>query len=59
MTAYITNRPEVIDYDSIIEVFLWNNDVQLDGDLRLDSNKDILINSLMVEIGLANSLFEG
>ena len=58
VTAYITNRPEVIDYDSTIEVFLWNNDVQLDG-LRLDASKDILINSLMVEIGLANSLFEG
>lgn len=58
VTAYITNRPEIIDYDSTIEVFLWNNDVQLDG-LRIDNSKDILINSLMVEIGIANSLFEG
>ena len=58
VTAYITNRPEVVDYDSIIDVFLWNNDVQLDG-LRFDGTKDVLINSLMVEIGIANSLFEG
>lgn len=58
VTAYITNRPEVIDYDSIIEVFLWNNDVQLDG-LRMDGSKDILINSLMVEIGIAISYEEG
>lgn len=58
VTAYITNRPEIIDYDSIIEVFLWNSDVQLDG-LKIDNSKDILINSLMVEIGIANSLFEG
>lgn len=55
VTAYITNRPEVIDYDSIIEVFLWNNDVQLDG-LKMDGSNDILINSLMVEIGIAISL---
>lgn len=58
VTAYITNRPDTIDYDSIIEVFLWNSDVQLDG-LKIDNSKDILINSLMVEIGIANSLYEG
>ena len=58
VTAYIVHRPEIVDYDSIIEVFLWNSDVQLDG-LKIDNSKDILINSLMVEIGIAASLFEG